>query len=811
MSASLDATVPILHSPELSNDEENQIPVSEGQLSLTSSTSISNKSKNSPATLLSDLIKDIQTSLNPGSLLTTLKYTQDLCQQLSHNIDHGQPPEAAAVSSLSQSIRILLSHLIATTISQSNPGARMLDVDFVAGSRAALSDIAAALSKLDDYMKSLKDQPPANSLQTKMDQKLSHTLENDYELLREARYRLEIALEFEELHGHVIPDLRSELNTCLARCFEINEMRREIAAHKPELFSIEALKNKSLQSVLTPEKTSKIDVQRADETASKTPPPRIRPLSLDEIANAMVDSPLDYTGKVPKLITLSEEEKNANLMLLQLIARMQPLKASLDIVPLKKQSYETQASELFPTSVEALNLVFNELMADWKKLDSEVQFLKHEMSDEKWALVFKTVIENGSELIDSMQRTIDRLDITDSFTQQLISDSSADSQAAALKYEEYQKKKCKIVPTVLQTITLLKKGRQQELMSSPDVYERANSFLNRWAAMSSKMLSIDATLFGSNSSEDYLPKHEFSYPVYGRSGSRSSVASGSLNTPTLSECRMFSGSELLPMQLASRRRITSQSSSIREDSEPLNVTSYDTESQRELRDLQAIPRSPDPALAVRTRTRGHVGPTPRNPRRSLIPAPSTPVTPLKRPLPQSSLTSLTDSTKDIEQGPKHSIHRITHKKSFIIPPSVSPLKKTIASNSVKRPTATPARSRALSARHSNETPIRPLTGRASDVMSASMRVPPVGLTLPKRTTLAAPSTPLPSRKTSHANMRRDVSSASKVSTLNSFNSSSPSRVSSTSSRTTVTGRFSSLSMQSKRESDAGVNRPKWRN
>jgi hypothetical protein len=95
--------------------------------------------------------------------------------------------------------------------------------------------------------------------------------------------------------------------------------------------------------------------------------------------------------------------------LLGLFARMQPLRASLDFLPMRLQGFQVRAQDMFPTACEELESRRTQLERKWKKLNSDADSLKKELGEDRWVAIFRNAGKQATQMLDSIERSMNKL------------------------------------------------------------------------------------------------------------------------------------------------------------------------------------------------------------------------------------------------------------------------------------------------------------------------------------------------------------------------------------------------------------------
>ncbi|CRK45134.1 hypothetical protein BN1723_019655, partial [Verticillium longisporum] len=140
--------------------------------------------------------------------------------------------------------------------------------------------------------------------------------------LNTVKQQVEIAMEWEELWNNVLGDIQGEMDELCRLVFEMEERR-----------------HKSLMAATT---NDTVDIGDLETIVEETPPQQTKL----QVQNRFSLSTFPMSPSSPGTPTLSQDDSS----LLALFARMQPLKASLEFLPMRLSVFEARAEKSFPTA-----------------------------------------------------------------------------------------------------------------------------------------------------------------------------------------------------------------------------------------------------------------------------------------------------------------------------------------------------------------------------------------------------------------------------------------------------------------------------
>lgn len=248
------------------------------------------------------------------------------------------------------------------------------DVEWAAQGRESLNGVDAAVGKFSglvqvyvELIEELRQRPDINSVKPTLSEilKVMEVVLDGWnevkDILKGVKDQVETAMEWTELWTMILQDIQAELDACQTIVFEEEEKRH--------------------RSLMEDGGAGGVD--------------------LDALQTIMEETP--GTALLPKVTKLEDSS------LLGLIARMQPLRVSLDFLPMRLQSFQARAEEIFPSACEDLNSRQSTLEKKWKKLNSDVDGLKKELGEDKWIALFRNAGKQTASMIESVERSLNKL------------------------------------------------------------------------------------------------------------------------------------------------------------------------------------------------------------------------------------------------------------------------------------------------------------------------------------------------------------------------------------------------------------------
>lgn len=350
------------------------------------------------------------------------------------------------------------------------------DVEWAsAGGREGLGEVQEAIRKFESligvYVTAIEDlqerqdisNVPNEQLKAVVDQ--METILGGWETVRRSlkgiKRQVELAMEWEELWNVVLGDIGLEVENLSRLIFEMEEARHKALQADPSE-SIGALDMQELDTI-------------AEESERETISHRVN------LSNALSpSSPIEPpgTGMAP------DDDR-----LLALFARMQPLRASLDFLPMTLSNFHAKAQPVLPTACQELESRRISLEKKWKILERDAQRLRQELGEDRWVLLFRNAGRQAQKLCESIERAITKL-------QEAIDVGAQHSNPPLLakKVEAYEAKKVHYGPAIEKVLGIIDKGVTDRFTVNGEILRLQSDTKARWRSTSSDMKDMDLAL-----------------------------------------------------------------------------------------------------------------------------------------------------------------------------------------------------------------------------------------------------------------------------------------------------------------------------
>lgn len=387
------------------------------------------------------------------------------------------------------------------------------DVEWAAaGGRDGLGEVDTAIGKFEGligiYVTAIEDlqeredigRVPTRELKAVVDQMEIILKEWDSvrKLLRGVKGQVELAMEWEELWNHVLGDIGQEMENLINLVFEMEEQRHKALFAEPTLDGAHGLDMQELQTI--------VEEMPAGERLP---------------ANHRFSMPPAFAASspIPPPGLMNGHEDSS---LLALFARMQPLRASLDFLPMTLSNFYNRADSILPTACQELEARRKGLEKKWKKLESDAEGLRRELGEDRWLLVFRNAGRQAQKLCESVERSIGKLQ--ESFE---AGAQHTNPPALAKKVENYEAKKIHYGPAIERILGIIEKGVKDRLTVNGEISRLQSETRTRWARIEQQMKEMDFALDELNLNKNQQLRDSISSIV---SMDRSAVGS-SVNTP----------------------------------------------------------------------------------------------------------------------------------------------------------------------------------------------------------------------------------------------------------------------------------------
>jgi hypothetical protein len=291
--------------------------------------------------------------------------------------------------------------------------------------------------------------------------------------LQQVKTQVEMAMEWEELWTVVFGDIQDEKDELVRLVFEMEERRHKSILAAVSLDDTEAEVNNIELRNHPPGQKSSTDYSS---------------LCSHELAQSPIGTPSPLTS-------IMDQE---DISLLALFARMQPLRASLDFLPIRLSLFMTRARDIFPSACNELDERRLALINDYERLERDAEALRKELSEDRWILVFRGAGRQAQKMCESVERAVTKL------KDALATTHGASRTVLAKKIDCYEAKKTHYVPAIDRIIAMIDRGVQDRLTVNGEILRLHLEVRGGWDRLREHIQETDAMLEQSVSSVGYL-------------------------------------------------------------------------------------------------------------------------------------------------------------------------------------------------------------------------------------------------------------------------------------------------------------------
>ncbi|KAK8227121.1 hypothetical protein IWZ00DRAFT_443011 [Phyllosticta capitalensis] len=269
--------------------------------------------------------------------------------------------------------------------------------------------------------------------------------------LKGVKEQVEIAMEWEELWNTVLGDIGLEMEALSRLVFEMEERR-----HRS--FMAESITE-----------NGGVDIEALETIVEETPP------NTKAFLTNRFSLPPPNPAQSP-----GQQQEDSNL--LALFARMQPLRASLDFLPMRLSQFQVRAEPVFPSACSELENKCDTLEKQWNRLERDAESLRRELGEDRWVLVFRNAGNQARKMCESVKRSLlklhEALDTNEYFT---------DAHATAKKIESFEAKKIHYGPAIERVLAIIDKGVKDRLTVNGEILRLQHDIRREWASLEVQM------------------------------------------------------------------------------------------------------------------------------------------------------------------------------------------------------------------------------------------------------------------------------------------------------------------------------------
>ncbi|KAL4895115.1 hypothetical protein BDV59DRAFT_192067 [Aspergillus ambiguus] len=289
--------------------------------------------------------------------------------------------------------------------------------------------------------------------------------------LREIKGHVELAMEWEELWDSVFGDVESEVDELIQLLYDIEEKRHRVMMntwpHVPEPNS-HSLDISELETIV-------------EETPSNGGGSSNKRLSVGSIfaVPPTLDTPIIQTP----------QDDSGQNELIAVFARIQPLKASVQFLPMRLAMFQSRAEDVYPSACEDIDDRRNALEENFRSLEKEAESLRKEFSEDRWILVFRNAGAQAHKMFESVERSIVKLQ------DGIESGAHVHNPASiAKRIESYEAKKQHYIPAIERVISIIEKGINDRLTVNGETMMLMSDMKNKVDALKASIKVMDSSI-----------------------------------------------------------------------------------------------------------------------------------------------------------------------------------------------------------------------------------------------------------------------------------------------------------------------------
>ncbi|KAL4940819.1 hypothetical protein BDV06DRAFT_213145 [Aspergillus oleicola] len=282
--------------------------------------------------------------------------------------------------------------------------------------------------------------------------------------LRAVKGQVELAMEWEELWNSVLGDVDEEVEALEQLVFEMEAKRHFNMANQDS----PSLDINELETIVeeTPSNGRMFANKRSSMGSLYPAPPAL---------------------ERPIIQTHQDDVNHSNLV--QLFARLQPLRASLDFLPMRLSMFESRAEQIFPSACAELVDRREKLEEGYKNLQTEADSLRKELEEDRWILVFRNAGSQAQKMFESVERSIAKLQEGLETGMHLNNPANMTS-----RIESYEAKKQHYVPAIERVVTITQKGVSDRLTVNGEILRLLASMESKVDALRASIKVMDSSL-----------------------------------------------------------------------------------------------------------------------------------------------------------------------------------------------------------------------------------------------------------------------------------------------------------------------------
>lgn len=319
------------------------------------------------------------------------------------------------------------------------------------------------------------------------------------ESFQKIKGQVETAMEWEELWNTVLAEIGLELKSLNRLIFEMEERRYRTTTGAETEMAEKGLKLNELE--LT-----------AEEGA------RRNEILVGKDCNQVMSPTMIETQIPSRNAQIWHEDTN----LLALFARMQPLRASLDFLPMRLSVFRSRGIADFPSACEDLDSKRDMLESQWRDLESDAEALRKELGEDRWILVFRNAGRQMLKMCESIMKSITKL-------REILAEDRHLSTPRIMKsrIESFEAKRTHYGAAVEHVLMIVDRGIADRFTINGEILRLQQEMKQRWANVERAMTEMDGQIERANLNKSHQLRDSVSTVV----STDRSVSGSTIDTP----------------------------------------------------------------------------------------------------------------------------------------------------------------------------------------------------------------------------------------------------------------------------------------
>ncbi|GIZ48767.1 hypothetical protein CKM354_001181500 [Cercospora kikuchii] len=354
------------------------------------------------------------------------------------------------------------------------------DVEWAAaGGREGIDDVDKAIGRfqhlVEVYILSIErlqtredvHQLTAKDIETSVEQ-MEHIVTRWKQIkvtLKGIKDQVKLAMEWQDIWDRVLGEISEEMQDLQRLVFEMEEKRHQ--GSESVLSSKDSIDISELETIVEEQPGgSRMQQNRFSLTAP--------------FANGMPLTPPSQPAHI-----VDKEDSS----LLALFARMQPLRANLDFLPMRLSSFSARGNAVFPSACMDIDQRREQLESQWQQLEADAESLRRELGEDRWVIVFRNAGRQALKMCESISRSLQKLGNAIELDEQHINPS-----AMKTKIDNYDQKKRHYGPAIERVLAIIDRGVTDRLTVNGEILRLQSDMKQRWASLQDALKDMDAVV-----------------------------------------------------------------------------------------------------------------------------------------------------------------------------------------------------------------------------------------------------------------------------------------------------------------------------